>query len=83
MASFGDQINALEVSTRNQRQISISRDDGFCLLGNITVDLEEACEVVGGEVMVEAGLDGEVEQEALIPLSRRPCMLIHLGSVKP
>jgi hypothetical protein len=36
LASFGDQINALEVSTRNQRQISISRDDGFCLLGNIT-----------------------------------------------
>jgi hypothetical protein len=48
-----------------------------------TVDLEEACEAVGGEVVVEAGLDGEVEQEALIPLSRRPCMLIHLGGVKP
>jgi hypothetical protein len=33
--------------------------------------------------VVEAGLDGEVEQEALIPPSRRPCMLIHLDDVKP
>lgn len=44
-----------------------------------TVELEEAGEAAGGEVAAESGLDGEVEQAALLPLPlpRPPRALVH------